>query len=107
LALDRPVHVQKPLSRYPSSDIDLAFLVPNEVPATLPTQTLSAASPLVVSARLFDVFRSDQLPKGVRNLAYRVRLQAMDRTLTDKEVTAARTALIEAVVAAHQAVLRT
>jgi phenylalanyl-tRNA synthetase beta chain len=107
LAIARPVHVQRPLSRYPSSDIDLAFLVPDEVPATLPTQTLLAASPLVVSARLFDVFRSDQLPKGVRNLAYRVRLQAMDRTLTDKEVAAVRAELIAAVTAAHQAVLRT
>jgi phenylalanyl-tRNA synthetase beta chain len=67
---------------------------------------LRGASPLVVSARLFDVFRSDQLPKGVRNLAYRIRLQAMDRTLTDKEVAAVRVELIDAVVAAHGAELR-
>jgi len=106
LSIERPVHVQKPLSRYPSSDIDLAFLVPDEVPATLPTHTLRDASELVVSARLFDVFRSDQLPKGVRNLAYRVRLQAMDRTLTDKEVAAVRSELIDAVVTTHGVELR-
>ena len=80
--------------------------MPDEVPATLPTETIRATSELVVSARLFDVFRSDQLPKGVRNLAYRIRLQAMDRTLTDKEVAAERTKLIDAVTAAHQSELR-
>ncbi len=107
LAIDRPPHRLVAFSRYPSSDIDLAFLVPDDVPATRPVETILASSELVASARLFDVFRSDQLPKGVRNLAYRIRLQAMDRTLTDADVAAERTKLIDAVVATHGAELRT
>ena len=35
---------------------------------------------------LFDVFRSDALGEGRRSLAYRVRFQAADRTLTDAEI---------------------
>jgi phenylalanyl-tRNA synthetase beta chain len=60
-----------------------------------------------VSAELFDVFRSDQLGADRRSLAYTVRLQAPDHTLTDAEVAEARDALIAAVSTTHAATLRT
>ena len=41
-----------------------------------------------------------------RSLAFAVRLQAVDHTLTDAEVAEVRTRLIEAVASAHRAVLR-
>jgi phenylalanyl-tRNA synthetase beta chain len=106
LAIDRPPHVLVPVSRYPSSDVDLAFVVPDAVPATAPLATLRHAHPLVVSADLFDVFRSEQLGADRRSLAYTVRLQALDHTLTDAEVAEARDALIAAVSSAHAATLR-
>ena len=105
-ALDRPPHVLVPVSRFPSSDVDLAFVIPDAVPATAPLATLREADPLVVSAELFDVFRSDQLGDDRRSLAYTVRLQALDHTLTDAEVAAARDALIAAVSTTHGATLR-
>ncbi|MBO0748318.1 MAG: hypothetical protein J2O47_08200, partial [Acidimicrobiaceae bacterium] len=43
---------------------------------------------------------------GRRSLAYRVRLRAPDRTLTEAELTSERQAAIDAVVDAHQAELR-
>jgi len=106
LALPRPPHRLRPVSRFPSSDVDLAFVVPDDVPATAPLATLRAASDLVVDARLFDVFRSEQVGAGRRSLAYSLRLQALDRTLTDAEVGEARDALIAAVTTAHGATLR-
>ena len=69
-------------------------------------RTLSSTDPLVWSVRLFDTFRGAQLGEGRRNLAYRVRLQAEDRTLTDEEVAAARTALVAAAEVAHGVTLR-
>ena len=43
---------------------------------------------------------------GRRSLAYALRFQAPDRTLTDAEVGEARTRLIDAVESAHGATLR-
>ena len=76
-----------PPSRYPSSDIDLAFVVPDDVPAAAVRATIAeAAGPLLASSRLFDVFRSEALAAGTRSLAFSLRLQADDHTLTDDEV---------------------
>ena len=54
------------ISRYPSSDIDLAFEVPDDVSAIDVERTLAAASELVWSVRLFDVYRGarDHRPAG-------------------------------------------
>jgi phenylalanyl-tRNA synthetase beta chain len=95
-----------PISRYPSSDVDLAFEVDDAAPAGDVGATLAAGDPLVVDVRLFDVYRGEQVGAGRRSLAFTVRLQALDRTLTDDEVAQARARLIAAVEAAHPATLR-
>lgn len=94
------------ISRFPSSDIDLAFEVPDDVSAIAAEQTLRSASDLVWSVRLFDTYRGAPVAEGARSLAYAVRLQATDRTLTDAEVAEARSALITAVESTHGATLR-
>ena len=95
-----------PISRFPSSDVDLAFEVDDDVPAGDVERTLRGASELVVDVRLFDIYRGDQVATGRRSLAHTIRFQALDRTLTDAEVAAARQALIEAVERSHGATLR-
>ncbi|HSH61934.1 MAG TPA: phenylalanine--tRNA ligase subunit beta [Acidimicrobiales bacterium] len=97
----------RPVSRHPSSDIDLAFVVDEAVPAAAVESTLrQAAGELLVDLRLFDVFRDARLGHQRRSLAYRLRLQALDRTLTDPEVAELRRRCIEAVQEAHGAELR-
>jgi phenylalanyl-tRNA synthetase beta chain len=96
----------RPVSRFPSSDIDLAFDAPDDVSAIDLERTLAGADPLVWSVRLFDVFRGEQVADGRRSLAYRVRLQALDHTLTDEEVAAIRARLVAAAEAAHGVTLR-
>ena len=97
----------RPVSLYPSSDIDLAFVTPDGVAATDVARTIQKAGDgLIRRVRLFDVFRSDQLAEGTRSLAYQVRFQADDRTLTDEELTSARQRCIDAVEQAHGATLR-
>ena len=100
-----------PVSRYPSSDVDLAFVVDEDVAASaLREQILAGADRpgglAPVSVELFDSFRSDQLGEGRKSLAYRVRFQALDRTLTDAEVADARAAIIAQVEDALGATLR-
>ncbi len=105
-ALDS-VATYRPISLYPSSDIDLAFIVDDDVPATLVARTLTkAGGDLLQSVELFDVFRSEQVGSGRRSLAYRLRLQAHDRTLTDAEVAEVRQRCIDAVAKSNGGQLR-
>jgi phenylalanyl-tRNA synthetase beta chain len=95
------------VSRFPSSTIDLAFVVPDDVPAAAVERTIrEAAGSALESVRLFDVFRSDAIGAGRVSLAFSLRFRAADRTLTDDDVAALRTSVISAVARAHAAELR-
>jgi phenylalanyl-tRNA synthetase beta chain len=81
----------KPTSRYPSSDLDLAFAVPEEIPAERVEKAIrQGAGNLLVDLDLFDVYRGERAARGTRSLAYRLRLQALDRNLTDADVAEVR-----------------
>ncbi|MBA2750884.1 MAG: phenylalanine--tRNA ligase subunit beta [Actinobacteria bacterium] len=95
------------VSKHPSSDIDLAFVVDETVPAAAVESTLwEAAGELLVDLGLFDVFRDARLGEQRRSLAYRLRLQALERTLTDPEVAEIRGRCIDAVRSTHGGELR-
>ena len=103
-------HGDKPygrVSRYPSSDIDLAFAVDEGTPAAAVDARLrEAGGDLLVDLSLFDVFRGDVVGEGRRSLAFTLRLQAGDRTLTDAEVAEVRSRCIAAVEGSLPATLR-
>lgn len=100
-------HVYRPVSIYPSSDIDLAFEVDEAVPAAAVEQALrAAAGERLASLRLFDVYRGEGIAAGRRSLAYTLRLDAPDHTLTDDEVAEVRRRCIAAVEAELPATLR-
>ena len=102
LLLARPhgEHRYHSISRYPSSDLDLAFEVDESVSAASIERALrAAAGPLLIEVDLFDVFRGSPVPDGRRSLAYRLRLQAPDRTLTDTDIGGVQRAVIDALAA--------
>jgi phenylalanyl-tRNA synthetase beta chain len=81
----------KPISRFPSTDLDLAFQVPDALAAEKVDKAIrQAASGLLVDLRLFDVYRGTAIADGTRSLAFRLRLQAADRTLTEADIAAVR-----------------
>jgi len=95
------------VSTYPSSDIDLAFTVDEGTQASDIEATIrNAAGIELMSLRLFDVYRGDQLETGERSLAYGLRLQSKDHTLTDEEVGRIHQSCIDAVQSSHSAKLR-
>jgi phenylalanyl-tRNA synthetase beta chain len=94
------------ISRFPSSDIDLAFVVADEVSALDLERALADADELVWSVGLFDVYRGQGIDAGHRSLAYAVRLQSAERTLTDAEVAEVRQRLIAVAETGFGAVLR-
>ena len=84
----------RPTSRYPSSDLDLSFVVPEDIPAEKVEKAVrQGAGKLLVDLDLFDVYRGDRVPGNTRSLAYRVRLQAADRNLTDQDIADVRRAV--------------
>ncbi len=107
LGADREPPPYRPPSRYPSSDVDLAFVVPDEVSADDVAATITGAGgELLASVTLFDVFRSDRLGENRRSLAFALRFEAPDRTLNDAEVAQVRQDCIDAVTDTHNATLR-
>jgi phenylalanyl-tRNA synthetase beta chain len=95
-------------SPYPELSFDVAFLVPPGVAAAdLEAVLREAGGDLLARLTLFDAYQGPPLPPGHRNLAYRVALQAPDRTLTDADGAAARDRMAALAAERLQAVLRT
>jgi len=70
---------------------DLAFVLDESVPADRLDKALrQAVGDLLVDIDLFDVYRGPVIGDGRRSLAYRLRLQAPDRNLTDADVASVR-----------------
>jgi phenylalanyl-tRNA synthetase beta chain len=79
----------RPVSRYPVSYRDIAFVVEEAVSAAdVDKAVRSLRSELIESAEIFDVYRGDPIPPGRKSLALAVRYQSHERTLTDDEVNA-------------------
>jgi len=73
--------------RFQETVQDLAVVVDEATPVgTVQETILSAARPLAMSARLFDVYRGEQVPAGKKSLAFELIFSAPDRALADDEL---------------------
>jgi phenylalanyl-tRNA synthetase beta chain len=91
------VPVGPPISAFPPVLIDLALVVPDDVPAAEVDAALrTGAGELLESLRLFDVYTGAPVPAGSRSLAYALTLRAPDRTLTGEEAAAVRESAVSA-----------
>jgi phenylalanyl-tRNA synthetase beta chain len=82
------------VSRFPAVEQDIALIVDEDVPAGAMQRVLQDAT-LVRSARIFDVYRGDQVPAGKKSVAFDLFYQAEDHTLTDDEVAKAQRKVLE------------
>jgi len=82
------------VTTFPAVYQDLAVVVPAGVPATdLRDAVLAAGGDLLRAAGVFDLYEGEQVGEGRKSLALRLEFRASDRTLTDEEVAAKRTAI--------------
>ncbi len=80
-------HVVKGVLRFPPVQQDIAVIVDEATPAEQVLALIwQAGQPLLTGARLFDLFRGEQIGAGKKSLAYSLTFQADDRTLTDAVV---------------------
>ncbi len=95
------------LSPFPPSTIDLAFVVPEILPAAAIVDSLRAAGgDLLEDVHPFDEYRGEQLGPDAKSVALTLTFRAADHTLTDAEVATLRTRSIERVTSDHDATLR-
>jgi phenylalanyl-tRNA synthetase beta chain len=83
-----PTVVQhRAILRYPAAERDLAIVVDDKVTAAEISQAIQASGgALVKDIRLFDVYTGRGIPEGRKSLAFALRFQSPDRTLTDQEI---------------------
>ena len=86
-----------PLPRFPSVVRDVSLLVDDTLSAATVRDTMRRAAPVtLVSLREFDRYQGKGVPAGKVSVSLRLTFRADDRTLTDDEVGAAMTAVLEA-----------
>ena len=76
-----------PLPKYPAVERDLAVVVNRDVLAADIVKVINdQGGNLLERVGLFDVYQGQQIKEGYKSLAFSLRFQAIDRTLTDEEV---------------------
>jgi phenylalanyl-tRNA synthetase beta chain len=82
-----PVPLYEPTPAFPGVDRDLALLLPKGLPARQVEEVIrEAAGSLLVDLQVFDLFEGEGIPEGLRSVAFRLRFQSGERTLTDQDV---------------------
>ena len=79
------------LTAFPAVLEDIAVVVAEDVPAARVRAAVEAATGhFLAGARVFDVYRGEQVGEGRKSLALSLELRAPDRTLTDADAAALR-----------------
>jgi phenylalanyl-tRNA synthetase beta chain len=93
---------------YPAVLQDIAVTVDEDVEVgALVDAAREAAGTLLREARVFDVYRGDQVGAGRKSVAIHLAFQSPERTLTEEEATTAREEIVAALAERFSAELRT
>lgn len=76
------------IAKFPVVTRDLSMLMKKEILAGQVEEVIRKnAGKLLESCQLFDVYEGAQIQEGCKSMAYSIRLQAKDHTLTEEEIT--------------------
>jgi phenylalanyl-tRNA synthetase beta chain len=91
-----PTVVQhRAIPRYPAAERDLAIVVGDQIAAAEISEAIQASGgALVRDIQLFDVYTGPGIPEGRKSLAFALRFQSPDRTLTDQEIEQAQARIL-------------
>jgi len=83
-------------SRYPASERDISMCISEDISFENINAALREAGGLIIKeARLVEEYRGKQIPQGQRSLLIRVTYQSKDKTLTEKEIDSAHSAVVK------------
>jgi phenylalanyl-tRNA synthetase beta chain len=95
------------VSDLPAVERDFAFLVDNSVPANALVRAAQGADKaLIAGVGVFDLYEGKGIPDGQKSVAIMVRLQPVEKTLTDEEIERVSAKVVGAVGKATDATLR-
>jgi phenylalanyl-tRNA synthetase beta chain len=87
----------KPISRYPDSYRDSAFLVSEDVSAQQMLEVIDKVKvKYLEEVVLFDLYAGKGIPEGMKSLALRMRYRSGDKTLADEEINSMHAKIIKA-----------
>jgi phenylalanyl-tRNA synthetase beta chain len=88
----------RPVPRFPSVNLDIAVVLPADVPVEQVLQVVrKQGKSMLEDVRLFDVYEGEGVPSGRRSLAFSLVYRHQERTLTDEEVQAVHAKVVEQV----------
>jgi phenylalanyl-tRNA synthetase beta chain len=91
----RPAPQHGALPKYPPVFRDIACILPSHVPVGDVLAMVSETSDEIESATVFDIFMGEKIGEGNKSVAFRVKIQPPDRTLTDAEVNSIHTKIVK------------
>ncbi len=93
----RKERVFRPIPRYPYIERDISVIIERKRSWDDIKQLISRLGHgIMASVILFDVYRGESIPEGNQSMAFRIRYQSEDRTLTDDEVQGVHARVVEA-----------
>jgi phenylalanyl-tRNA synthetase beta chain len=105
--LTRVVPQAQPISKFPSSQRDIAVVVPHSISAgELMAAVQATAGPWLIQSEVFDVYTGPPLTADEKSLAIALYWQHPERTLQDDEVAQWMKAVIEQLKTQFGAILR-
>ena len=102
-----PTTLYRDVITYPAVRQDIAVAVDEEVEVgALVGAAREAAGPLLREARVFDVYRGEQVGEERKSVALHLSFQSPERTLTDEEAAELRGAIVDSLQKRFGAELR-
>lgn len=87
----------EPISRFPDSYRDSAFLVKQEISAQQMLEVIDKVKvKCLEDVVLFDIYSGQGIPEGMKSLALRMRYRSGDRTLADEEINTMHAKIVKA-----------
>ncbi|MHB1347826.1 MAG: phenylalanine--tRNA ligase subunit beta, partial [Candidatus Humimicrobiaceae bacterium] len=75
------------IPQFPSNSIDLAIVIAEDIEnSEVEEEIYKNSGNMLVSLRLFDLYKGKQVEEGMKSLAYSLEFRAPDRTLKDIEI---------------------
>jgi len=77
----------KGLPKYPAIERDIALVIKDEIPVKdIETVIRRLGGKILEELKLFDVYKGEQVPAGMKSVAYTLKFRSPERTLTDDEI---------------------
>ncbi len=76
----------KPLPKFPPVERDLAFILKEDIAVGEVIKAIKSCDKLIRDVELFDIYRGEQIDKGSKSVALKIKLVPTDKTLVDAEI---------------------